>query len=70
MVAGIPQSDNRGKPLAYIVWEVWENSAVSVGAYLDHAFDSGFNFSLAEAVLNSANTEKDSGIAFYSGANL
>ncbi|WP_442950477.1 alpha-amylase family glycosyl hydrolase [Paenibacillus sp. FSL H7-0357] len=47
-----------------MVGEVWENSAVSVGAYLDQAFDSGFNFGLAEAVLNSANSEKDSGIAF------
>lgn len=55
---------NEVNPDAYIVGEVWENSAVSVGAYLDHAFDSGFNFGLAETLLNSARTEKDSGAAF------
>lgn len=55
---------NEVNPQAYIVGEVWENSAVSVGAYLDHAFNSGFNFGLAEALVNSAKTEKDSGVAF------
>jgi alpha-amylase len=55
---------NEVNPKAYIVGEVWENSAVSVGAYLDHAFDSGFNFGLAEALVNSAKTEKDSGAVF------
>ncbi|UQZ37750.1 alpha-amylase [Paenibacillus sp. PK3_47] len=51
-------------PEAYIVGEVWENSAVSVGAYLDQAFDSGFNFGLADSLMNSAKSEKDSGTAF------
>lgn len=51
-------------PEAYIVGEVWENSAVNVGAYLDQAFDSSFNFGLAEAIMNSVKSEKDSGIAF------
>lgn len=51
-------------PQAYIVGEVWENSAVSVGAYLDQAFNSGFNFGLAETLVHSAQTEKDSGAAF------
>ncbi|WP_052088262.1 alpha-amylase family glycosyl hydrolase [Paenibacillus wynnii] len=51
-------------PEAYIVGEVWENSAVSVGAYLNQAFDSGFNFGLAESLLQSAKSEKDSGIAY------
>lgn len=51
-------------PEAYLVGEVWENSASSVGAYLDQAFDSGFNFGLAETLINSANTEKDSGAVF------
>lgn len=55
---------NKVNPKAYIVGEVWENSAVSVGAYLDHAFDSGFNFGLAETLVHSAQTEKDSGAAF------
>lgn len=58
------QAMNEVNPQAYIVGEVWENSAVSVGAYLDEAFDSGFNFGLAETLVNSAKTEKDSGAAF------
>ncbi|WP_083613610.1 alpha-amylase family glycosyl hydrolase [Paenibacillus sp. P46E] len=58
------QSMSKVNPEAYIVGEVWENSAVSVGAYLDHAFNSGFNFGLAESLINSAKTEKDSGVAF------
>lgn len=55
---------NEVNPQAYIVGEVWENSAVSVGAYLDQAFNSGFNFGLAETLVHSAQTEKDSGAAF------
>lgn len=55
---------NEVNPEAYIVGEVWENSAASVGAYLDQAFDSGFNFGLAEALIHSAQSEKDSGAAF------
>lgn len=55
---------NEVKPEAYIVGEVWENSAVTVGAYLDQAFDSSFNFGLAEILVNSVKTEKDSGTAF------
>ncbi|WP_410510948.1 alpha-amylase family glycosyl hydrolase [Paenibacillus sp. BR2-3] len=55
---------NEVNPKAYIVGEVWENSAVSVGAYLNQAFDSGFNFGLGESLVNSAKTEKDSGVAF------
>jgi glycosidase len=55
---------NEVNPEAYIVGEVWENSAVTVGAYLDQAFDSSFNFGLAETLINSVKTEKDSGTAF------
>ncbi|OMD85590.1 alpha-amylase [Paenibacillus odorifer] len=55
---------NEVNPQAYIVGEVWENSAVTVGAYLDQAFDSSFNFGLAETLINSVKTEKDSGTAF------
>ncbi|MNB80390.1 Alpha-amylase precursor [compost metagenome] len=58
------QAMNEVNPQAYIVGEVWENSAVSVGAYLDKAFDSGFNFGLAETLVNAAKSEKDSGAAF------
>lgn len=58
------QSMSKVNPEVYIVGEVWENSAVSVGAYLDHAFNSGFNFGLAESLISSAKTEKDSGVAF------
>jgi alpha-amylase len=55
---------NEVNPESYIVGEVWENSAVSVAAYLNQAFDSGFNFGLAESLVNSAKSEKDSGVAF------
>lgn len=55
---------NAVNPQAYIVGEVWENSAVSVGAYLNQAFDSGFNFGLAETLLHSVEAEKDSGAAY------
>ncbi len=58
------KSMNEVNPEAYIVGEVWENSAVTVGAYLDQAFNSSFNFGLAETLINSAKTEKDSGTAF------
>ncbi|WP_433945638.1 alpha-amylase family glycosyl hydrolase [Paenibacillus sp. SN-8-1] len=49
---------------AYMVGEVWENSAASVAAYLDRAFDSGFNFGLAEQILNAVSGEKDNNLAF------
>ncbi|OAB45653.1 alpha-amylase family glycosyl hydrolase [Paenibacillus antarcticus] len=49
---------------AYIVGEVWENSVTSVAPYLDKAFDSGFNFSLAESIISSVKSERDSNMAF------
>lgn len=51
-------------PKSFIVGEVWENSAVTVGAYLNKAFDSSFNFGLADTLINSVKSEKDSGTAF------
>ena len=49
---------------AYIVGEVWENSIASVAPYLDQAFDSGFNFSLAESIISSVQSERDNNLAF------
>lgn len=57
-------SMNEINPEAYIVGEVWENSVASVAPYLDKAFDSGFNFSLAESILSSVKSERDSNLAF------
>ncbi|MNI12661.1 Alpha-amylase precursor [compost metagenome] len=55
---------NEVNPKAYMVGEVWEDSAASVAAYLDRAFDSGFNFGLAEQILNAVSGEKDNNLAF------
>ncbi|CAM2999076.1 alpha-amylase family glycosyl hydrolase [Paenibacillus sediminis] len=55
---------NEVNPNAYIVGEVWENSAVSVSAYLDNAFDSGFNFGLAESIVSAVQREQDANIGF------
>ncbi|OAB26764.1 alpha-amylase [Paenibacillus macquariensis subsp. macquariensis] len=49
---------------AYIVGEVWENSVTSVAPYLDKAFDSGFNFSLAESIISIVKNERDNNMAF------
>ncbi|WP_438351910.1 alpha-amylase family glycosyl hydrolase [Paenibacillus sp. FA6] len=57
-------SMNEINPEAYIVGEVWENSIASVAPYLDKAFDSGFNFSLAESIMNSVKSERDNNLAF------
>ncbi|AOZ94649.1 alpha-amylase [Paenibacillus crassostreae] len=57
-------SMNEINPEAYIVGEVWENSVASVAPYLDEAFDSGFNFSLAESVISSVKNERDNNLAF------
>jgi alpha-amylase len=57
-------SMNEINPKAYIVGEVWENSIASVAPYLDKAFDSGFNFSLADSIINSVKSEHDSNLAF------
>ncbi|WP_310550393.1 alpha-amylase family glycosyl hydrolase [Paenibacillus glufosinatiresistens] len=51
-------------PNVYLVGEVWEDSAATVGAYLNKAFDSGFNFGLSESILSAAGSEKDNGLAF------
>lgn len=45
----------------YIVGEVWENSPVSVAPYLDEAFDSGFNFGLADQIVRTASSEQNGG---------
>ncbi|NGZ77322.1 alpha-amylase [Saccharibacillus sp. VR-M41] len=50
-------------PDVYLVGEIWENSPAAVAPYLDKAFDSGFNFGLAEGVLSAAKSER-AGSAF------
>ncbi|WP_429374806.1 alpha-amylase family glycosyl hydrolase [Paenibacillus sp. DS2015] len=57
-------SMNEINPDAYIVGEVWENSVASVAPYLDKAFDSGFNFSLAESIISSVTSERDNNMIF------
>ncbi|WP_249435805.1 alpha-amylase family glycosyl hydrolase [Paenibacillus sp. Marseille-Q4541] len=52
---------NEVKEDAYIVGEVWENSPVSVAPYLDQAFDSGFNFGLAEQIIRTVSSEQNGG---------
>lgn len=55
---------NEVNPKAYMVGEVWEKSASSIAPFLDRAFDSGFNFALAEQILNAVSAEKDNNLAF------
>ncbi|NMO96344.1 DUF3459 domain-containing protein [Paenibacillus lemnae] len=57
-------SMNEVNPDAYIVGEVWENAASSISPYLDKAFDSGFNFGLAEKIISAVQNERDNNLAF------
>lgn len=52
---------NEVKEDAYIVGEVWENSPVSIAPYLENAFDSGFNFGLADQIIRTVNSEQNGG---------
>lgn len=45
------------RPGVYLVGEVWDSASV-IGAYLDRAFDAGFNFDLAEQLINMAGNER------------
>lgn len=58
------QSLEQVKPDVYLVGEVWDPSAALISSYLNNALDSGFNFSLSETLINMANKEKDSNLAF------
>ncbi|MDR9852328.1 alpha-amylase family glycosyl hydrolase [Paenibacillus sp. VCA1] len=49
---------------AYMVGEVWESSAAVIAPYLDRAFDSAFDFSLADHILSAVKQEKDNNLAF------
>lgn len=51
-------------PDAYMVGEVWESSAAVIAPYLDRAFDSAFDFSLADSILSAVQQEKDNNLAF------
>lgn len=57
-------SMNEVNPDAYIVGEIWDNSAAVIAPYLNNAFDSGFNFSLGESIIGAAMDEKDNNLAF------
>ncbi|KOR76815.1 alpha-amylase family glycosyl hydrolase [Paenibacillus solani] len=57
-------SMNEVNPDAYIVGEIWDNSAAVIAPYLNNAFDSGFNFSLGESIIGAAMNEKDNNLAF------
>ncbi|HUC93308.1 MAG TPA: alpha-amylase family glycosyl hydrolase [Paenibacillus sp.] len=50
-------------PEAYIVGEIWENSPVTVAPYLE-PFDSGFNFGLAQQLVDLANRERGADLGF------
>lgn len=52
---------NEVKEDAYIVGEVWENSPVSIAPYLENAFDSGFNFGLADQMIRTVSSEQNGG---------
>lgn len=51
-------------PNTYLVSEVWVKGAVTVASYLNKAFDSSFNFNLAESIIQSAKVERDTNIGF------
>lgn len=51
------------KDEAYIVGEIWENSPVAVAPYLK-PFDSGFNFGLAEQLVDLADNERGADLGF------
>ncbi|MGG6314085.1 alpha-amylase family glycosyl hydrolase [Paenibacillus macerans] len=55
---------NEVNPDVYLVGEVWDPSATLISSYLDGALDSGFNFSLAETIVQSVKKEKDANLAF------
>lgn len=57
-------SMNEVNPDAYIVGEIWDNSAAVIAPYLNNAFDSGFNFGLGESIVGAALNEKDNNLAF------
>lgn len=54
---------NKINPYAYIVSEVWDNSAAKVGPYLE-PFNSSFNFKLADEIRWNAAGESASNLAF------
>nr|WP_245742682.1 alpha-amylase family glycosyl hydrolase [Fontibacillus panacisegetis] len=47
-------------PDAYLVGEIWDNSATTIASYVNEAMDSGFNFGLSSIMIQSAKSETDS----------
>jgi alpha-amylase len=57
------QGLNEVNPNAYLVGEVWDGASI-IAPYLDHAFDSAFNFDLSAMLLSLAKSEKATDIGF------
>lgn len=57
---------SKTKKDAYVIGEVWD-SPVIIAPYLDHAFDSAFNFDLSAKLLSAAEREQNPDIAFSLG---
>ncbi|MCJ8011980.1 alpha-amylase family glycosyl hydrolase [Paenibacillus sp. KQZ6P-2] len=49
---------------AYMVGEVWEKSAAAIAPYVDGAFDSAFDFNLADNIISAVKQEKDNNLGF------
>ncbi|WP_237391930.1 alpha-amylase family glycosyl hydrolase [Paenibacillus dendrobii] len=49
---------------AYMVGEIWEKSAAAIAPYVDGAFDSAFDFSLADNIMSAVKQEKDNNLGF------
>ncbi|OWA35655.1 alpha-amylase [Saccharibacillus sp. O16] len=47
------QAMQEKNPNVYLVGEIWENSPAAVAPYLNKAFDSGFDFGLAEGLVGA-----------------
>lgn len=54
---------NKVNPDAFIIGEVWDNSAAVIAPYLE-PFDSAFNFGIAADMINSVRNERSADFAF------
>lgn len=50
-------------PETYLIGEIWDSPAI-IAPYLDHAFNSGFNFDLGQRVISAAAEERNPDLAF------
>ncbi|GIP28347.1 alpha-amylase [Paenibacillus sp. J23TS9] len=49
---------------AYMVGEIWEKSAAVIAPYVDGAFNSAFDFNLADSIISAVKQEKDNNLGF------